>query len=82
MTKIIRENKDYVLTVGISVANGEKCYQILNKEYGIVEIETTILPQAIKFFGDVVAGLDAVLDMESSNNKLDPRLSKGIIGLN
>jgi hypothetical protein len=65
--KIIRENKYYVLTVGISAKTDDLCYQVINKEYEVVELESYILPQIIKYFGDLTAGLQAILDIEEDD---------------
>lgn len=66
MTNIIKSTDNYSLQVGLPVnsveQNGE-VYQIINKKYGVVEVESTMLPQAIKFLHDLEAGLAAVGDI-------------------
>lgn len=45
----IHENSHYFIQVGKSVHNDNSvdCYQIVNKKYGVVEAEFTVLPRAI-----------------------------------
>jgi len=64
MNEVIKESKVYVLEVGPSMTNETTlCYRIVNKRYNVVEIETFLLPQAIKYLDDLEAGLAAVTDM-------------------
>jgi len=65
-SNIIKSTKNYYLLVGESTTkdvNGELTYKIVNKTYGVVEIETNILSQAIKFLHDLEVALAAVTDM-------------------
>ncbi len=63
MTKI-RELSDYELVVGDSVErDGTKAYQIIHKEFGVIETETFILPQAFDYLEQLQAALDAGQDM-------------------
>jgi len=55
---MIRETQDYTLQCGPSREDKQACYQIVNKQYGVIEVETSILPQAIKYIMDLQAGLD------------------------
>lgn len=65
MTDIIKETENYTLSVGKPVGSQDdlKLYQIINKKYKVVEVETPMLPQAIKYMHDLEAGLGAVEDM-------------------
>lgn len=51
MSDPIRENQHYKIVVGVSTMhqgdNPTECYQLINKETGVIETETTILPQAL-----------------------------------
>jgi uncharacterized protein (UPF0128 family) len=67
----IQETPNYTLQTGKSLnekVEGET-YQIINKKYNVVEVETTMLPQAIKFLHDLEAGLAAVQDMFTVEEK-------------
>lgn len=59
-----KETKDYVLDLGLSQESGNKCYQITNKSTGVVEIETYLLPQAIKQLPELQGALDTVFAAE------------------
>jgi hypothetical protein len=75
----IKDTKHYMLVTGISKTDKSMCYQIFNKQYDVLEIETHILPQALKYIEDLEAGLDALTDM----GKVVPLSKKNIIsGLN
>ena len=67
MTQIIKETASYTLQVAPSVLsdnpNSASIYQITNKKYGVVEIETNMLPSALKYLHDLEAGLAAMEDM-------------------
>ncbi len=67
--KLIDTMGMYNLVVGASEIDGKSCYQIINKKYGVVEIETKLFPQAIKFMGEISAGLQAVLDMAKEDKE-------------
>ena len=60
MTKIIKETDNYTLQVGPSVESGNPCYQIVNKDWDVIEIETYLLPQALTYIGDLEKGLVAL----------------------
>jgi hypothetical protein len=55
-----RETQNYALSLGTSQDSGNACYQITNKDTGVVEIETYLLPQAIKQLPELQAALDAI----------------------
>jgi hypothetical protein len=55
---MIKKTKDYTLSVGQSVESGNPCYQITNNTHGVIEIESYILPQALKYIDDLQETLD------------------------
>jgi hypothetical protein len=55
-----RETQDYVLMLGVSQDSGNTCYQIVNRITNVVEIETYLLPQALKQLPELQAALDAI----------------------
>ena len=57
---MIKETQDYILQCGPSSEDKQACYQIIHKEYGVIEVETSILPQGIKYILDLQAGLDMI----------------------
>ena len=59
---IIKETKNYELNLGSSSESSNLCYRIKNKSYGVVEIETYLLPQALKHINELQAALDAISD--------------------
>lgn len=62
----ITETRNYTLKVGTSSESGNKCYQIINKEWGVVEIESYILPQALKYIDELESALNP------TNSKVTP----------
>jgi hypothetical protein len=61
MNEIIKETKDYELFISTSLSNSKHlCYQIYNKITDVVEIETTLLPQALKQLPELQAALDSI----------------------
>ena len=65
MNEIIKDTRDYVLEVALSYTTKPEalCYRIVNKKYNVIEIETFLLPQALKYLDDLQAGIDAIGDM-------------------
>ena len=59
---MIKETQAYTLQCGPSSQDEQSCYQIINKEFGVIEVETSILPQAMKYLMDLQAGLDMIND--------------------
>ena len=59
--KIIKQSENYNLVVDKSVESGNLCYQIVNVEYGVVETETYLLPQALQYLKDIQRGLHKVI---------------------
>jgi hypothetical protein len=56
---MIKETKDYVLVVGNNKDHTGFSYQIVNKEFKVIEIETTLLPQALNHIADLQAALNS-----------------------
>lgn len=67
--KIIKQTPNYSLIIGLSTETNNRCYQIINRLYEVIEIETYLLPQALKYLLDLQAGLDALLDIKEDNKK-------------
>jgi hypothetical protein len=55
---ILKETKDYMLVVGNSIIDNNPIYQLINKEFGIIEIQTTIYPQALMHLSQIQGLLD------------------------
>lgn len=68
MIKIIKEFPDYKLIVG--KRDSLSLYQIVNKEYGVVETETQVLPQALAHIEQLQALLDSVRDESEYHSSL------------
>ena len=60
---IIKKTQNYRIEVALNDV-GSLCYKIINNTYNVVEIETFMLPQALKYIEDLEAGLQALKDME------------------
>ena len=60
MNEVFKETPDYEMIIGNSQDSNNLCYQIVNKKTGVVEIETYLLPQAIKQLPELQAALDAI----------------------
>lgn len=63
MTQTIRETKNYILAVGKTRSSNDLSYQVVNKIHKVIEIETFLLPQALKHMDDLEAALQAQQDM-------------------
>ena len=70
-TDTITETPDYFLTVGRASSDDTLVYQVISKKYEVVEVETSILPQALKYIGDLQMALDNTL-----NPQVDPLLDQ------
>ena len=63
---MIKELKTYMLVIGPSVEQKgntdvtvkNDLYQVVNKDTGVVEVETRILPQALEYLQQLQAALD------------------------
>lgn len=60
---IIKKTQNYHIEVALN-DTGSLCYKIINNDYKVVEVETYMLPQALKYIDDLEAGLQAIKDME------------------
>ena len=74
-TSILKETQDYFVTYTTDRDGAENCYQIINKNYNIVEIETSILPQAFKYVDDLQQGLDTITNPSTNDDLLAPTTS-------
>ena len=59
----IFKTQNYKVVLGSHTSCENPCYQIHNIQYGVIEYETFLLPQAIKYCSDLQAGLDAIYDI-------------------
>lgn len=64
MEQQIFSTKNYTVVVGNSTDSGNLCYQIINKKHGVIEVETYMYPQAVKYAADLEAGIAAVTDVD------------------
>jgi len=66
MTNMIKETTNYKLVTGKSTHHSDSpdllLYQVINKEYGVVEMETSVLARAFS----ALAGLQGELDSAMS----------------
>jgi len=69
MQPIIKETLNYILSVGEEIGTNSKCYIVTNKVYGVVEVQTFLLPQAIKHLDDLEAALQAQKDITNFLSK-------------
>ena len=63
MNQIIKETKNYILAVGKTRSSEYLSYQIVNIKHRVIEVETFLLPQALKHMADLEAALQAQLDI-------------------
>jgi len=45
----IRDTENYTLVAGESTENNRDVYKLINRDYDIVEMETSILPEALSY---------------------------------
>jgi len=64
MEHIIEETSHYKLVMGKTVTSdaGHNCYQIVNKAYDMVEVETTLLPRALSSLSMIQKDLDNLVE--------------------
>jgi len=66
MTNTIKETSNFKLIIGCSTHHTDApnllLYQIVNKEYGVVEMETSVLARALLAIDGVQGELDEVLN--------------------
>jgi hypothetical protein len=66
MNPIIKETANYILSAQPSIDNPEVlAYHISNKFYGVIEVQTFLLPQALKHLDDLEAALAAQTDISN-----------------
>jgi len=68
MDSIIEETSHYKIVVGktVTTGNGNTCYQIVNKMFGVVEVESTLLPRILKQLSLIQADLDSLVDEKNA----------------
>jgi hypothetical protein len=64
---IIYENNNYTVEVGEGAEDGLPTYHLINKEHGVIEAETSVLPQAISMATQFNDALEQVLDQQEDN---------------
>lgn len=73
--ELVFENEFYGVYTGKSmVEEGMRAYKIINKKYGIVEVETTILPRAIslaKDYADYMNRLNSDQEAEDTRGAIE-----------
>lgn len=78
MTKI-KETSDYVLIIGISDNDKQKIYQIVNKEYEVIEVQTSILPQALTSLTQIQGLLNEYNKQSATPSLLKPVREPGVV---
>lgn len=72
MENKIYENEFYYVTTGISDEIKTIHYKVINKNYGVVEAETALYPQALKYADDLATATAALSDINKETNKIIP----------
>ena len=73
MENKIYENNNYKIILGQSEEDPTIHYLVINKEFGVVEAESRLYPQSIKYANDLDAAIVALKDIkdyEDTNNKV------------
>ena len=70
----IAETPLYLLRSALSSDTGNKTYVVINKEYGVVEIECYMLPQALKYLEELDTALVAAYDSYAPEEQTNIRL--------
>lgn len=67
MNDSVYENEHYRLVVGKSTHDGEgvSCYQIINKETEVVEMEVTVLPTAMQYADEFSTKLESMQKVQA-----------------
>jgi len=65
VSNLVYTTPTYNVIVAISPDTKKECYQIVNRQWGVVEIESSIYPQAIKYANDLEAGVAAMTDISA-----------------
>lgn len=59
MSKVVTESSDYlIVTNPASEAPHNQCYQLVNKVYDVIEVETQLLPQAYEYLEQLQSAVD------------------------
>jgi len=69
LSTVIAETSLYTLKSIISSESGNKAYAVINKEYGVIEIECYMLPQALKYLEEIDTALVAAYDSYAPDEK-------------
>lgn len=73
---IVHENNNYIVQIGKSIHNENTidCYQIVNRKYGVIEAETTMLPSALATADDLDESLDEEEGEKESTHESSPTI--------
>jgi hypothetical protein len=66
MEQVIYRTPNYKVVVGKDLDN-QLVYQIINIKYKVIEVETKLYPQAIKYASDLEANLAAIIDYQNES---------------
>lgn len=66
MEQVIYRTPNYKVVVGTDLDN-QLIYQIINVKYKVIEVETKLYPQAIKYASDLEANLAAIIDYQNES---------------
>ncbi len=66
MEQVIYRTPNYKVIVGTDLDN-QLIYQIVNVKYKVIEVETKLYPQAIKYASDLEANLAAIIDYQNES---------------
>lgn len=66
MEQLIYKTPNYKVVVGKDL-DDQLVYQIINIKYKVIEVETKLYPQAIKYASDLEANLAAIIDYQNES---------------
>lgn len=66
----IYENSNYKVTIGTSSENASPHYLVINKKFDVIEAETQLYPQAIKYADDLDTAIFALSDIKEDKNSI------------
>lgn len=79
-SSVIRESNDYVLTIGIATTSevvvGTPVYQVRNKDYDVVELESTSLAYCLRNFNRLQKDLnDSRTEKPAGDHEINKELN-------
>lgn len=69
MEQVIYRTPHYKVIIGKD-SEDQLVYQIVNVKYKVIEVETKLYPQAIKYASDLEAGLAAIIDISETEGRV------------